>query len=177
MVIARTCFNLYLLLSFAVLLGGGCSSTKKERAMPLSTLRIHMEVSATPMDFSVAVPIYRAHPVTVVVNKDPFLTEAHVASAKVMQVLGGFDLRIEFDHSGALLLEQYTTANPGRHIAIFSQFGKTKEESRWLAAPAVGRRVTNGVLIFTPDASREEAERVALGLNNFHVKEKAKSRW
>ena len=28
------------------------------------------------------------------------------------------------------------------------------------------RTITNGVLIFTPDATREEAERIVLGINN-----------
>jgi hypothetical protein len=39
-------------------------------------------------------------------------------------------------------------------------------ESRWLAAPVIPRRISNGVLTFTPDASREEADLIAIGLNN-----------
>jgi hypothetical protein len=28
------------------------------------------------------------------------------------------------------------------------------------------KRISDGVLVFTPDASREEADRIVLGLNN-----------
>jgi len=176
MIIGRNRFNIYLLLAFTAALTFGCRSTKKEE-VPLSTVRIHQEVTASPMDFSVSVPVYRAQPVTVTVDKDPFLTEANVASAKVVDVLGGFNLQLEFDHRGALLLEQYTASNPGRRLGIFSMFGDTKVESRWLAAPVISRRIGNGVLSFAPDASRAEAERVALGLNNVAKRNKEKSKW
>ena len=39
-------------------------------------------------------------------------------------------------------------------------------EARWLAAPMITRRITNGLFVFTPDCSREEAERIVLGLNH-----------
>jgi len=176
MITGRSRFNTYLLFLFAALLACGCSSTKKKDE-PLSTLRIHMETTAAPMDFSINVPVYRAKPVPITVDKEPFLTELNVASAKVADVMGGFALQIEFNHSGAMLLEQYTTANPGRHIAIYSMFGKTKEDSRWLGAPIITRHISNGVLAFTPDASREESERIALGLNNYAKKSLEKSKW
>ena len=51
-------------------------------------------------------------------------------------------------------------------IAIFSQFGEEMKDYRWLAAPVINRRISDGVLVFTPDATREEAEEIALGLNN-----------
>jgi preprotein translocase subunit SecD len=105
------------------------------------------------------------------------LTELNVSSAKVVEVMGGFALQIEFNHSGNMLLEQYTAANPGRHLAVFSLFGKKKEESRWLGAPIIAHRISNGILIFTPDASRDEAERIAAGLNNYAKKSLEKSKW
>jgi len=177
MITGRSRFNIYLLFLCVAFLACGCGSTKNKKDEPLSTLRIHMEVTAVAMDFSIKVPIYRAKPVTLTVDKDPFLSELNVASAKVVEVMGGFALQIEFNHSGSMLLEQYTTANPGRHIAIFSLFGKQKDDSRWLAAPVISRRISNGVLGFTPDASREETERIALGLNNYAKKSQEKSKW
>lgn len=177
MITGRSRFNIYLLFLFAGLLACGCGSTKKKKDEPLSTLRIHIEMTASPMDFSISVPVYRAKPVMITVDKEPFLTELNIASAKVVDVMGGFALQVEFNHSGAMLLEQYTASNPGRHIAIFSLFGKKKEESRWLGAPIIGRRISNGVLTFTPDASREESERIVLGLNNYSKKSQAKSKW
>jgi preprotein translocase subunit SecD len=91
--------------------------------------------------------------------------------------LGGFEFTIQFDRQGTRLLEQYSTASKGKRIAVFSYFGNPKEpgkgEVRWLAAPVVRERITDGIFTFTPDASREEAERIARGLNNVaRVKEK-----
>jgi preprotein translocase subunit SecD len=80
--------------------------------------------------------------------------------------VGGFVLRIQFDQSGTVMLEQCTAANRGRKIAIFSQFGEKIKDYRWLAAPVINRKISDGVLAFTPDATREEAEEIALGLNN-----------
>jgi len=164
MVIRAARFNIYLCFLATGVLVTGCLTARHEKQ--LATLRIHLEVTATAMDFSASVPVFREQPVMINVDREPFLTEADVASAKVVEDRGGFALQIEFDHSGTMLLEEYTTANTGRRMAVFAQFGKTKEESRWLAAPLIARRITNGRLIFTPDATREEAERIALGLNN-----------
>jgi preprotein translocase subunit SecD len=100
------------------------------------------------------------------VDKTPFLNESNVSGAKVVDVVGGFALRIQFDHAGTAMLEQYTVANRGRKIAVLSQFGEELKNLRWLAAPFISRRITDGVLLFTPDATREEAEEIALGLNN-----------
>ena len=73
-----------------------------------------------------------------------------------------------------MLLEQYTSANPGKHMAIFSQFHRAgtedQNESRWLAGPRITGRISNGVLIFTPDATLEETQLIALGLNNMSKK-------
>ena len=39
-------------------------------------------------------------------------------------------------------------------------------ETRWLAAPLITKRISDGVFIFTPDASKEETERIVNGLKN-----------
>ena len=43
-------------------------------------------------------------------------------------------------------------------------------KDRWLGAPRVTHRIKDGVLIFTPDTDREEAEQIVLGLNNLAEK-------
>ncbi len=43
---------------------------------------------------------------------------------------------------------------------------KTLADSRWLAAPVISRRISNGVLVFTADCERDEADQLVLGLNN-----------
>ena len=83
---------------------------------------------------------------------------------------GGFAIRVQYDRHGTLVLDSVTTQYRGRRIAIFSQYGSGKlERSRWLAAP-YGSPITDGVLLFTPSATREESEEIVLGLNNIAKK-------
>ena len=41
-----------------------------------------------------------------------------------------------------------------------------RQDERWLAAPKISQPITNGLLIFTPDATEEEARQIVQGLNN-----------
>lgn len=178
MKIGRNRFNIYLLLTLALILPCGCRTRGDDKDKVQATLRVHVEVVPASMDFSTTVPVYREKPVMVTVDKSPFVTEADVESAKVVDVRGGFDLQIQFDRRGTWLLEEYTTTNPGKHFAVFSEFGvKKSRTSRWLAAPIIYRRISNGILRFTPDATREEAEKIALGLNNVAKKVNEASKW
>ena len=152
-------FNSYLVLGAVFLCCFGCKSLKKKEA---TTLRLHQEVVADTSGRSSPVPVYRQNPIFVNVEKEPFLNEGFVAKASVIDALGSFQIMIQFDRRGTWLLEQYTTAHRGRRIAIFSHFGV----ERWLGAPLTNKRISDGVLVFTPDATREEAERIVLGLNN-----------
>jgi preprotein translocase subunit SecD len=104
--------------------------------------------------------------VLVTIKSEPILTEANIVAAKVMDATGGFAIEIKFDENGAWLLEQYSAANPGRHFVIFGQWGDKLANGRWLAAPQTTRRIRGARLVFTPDCSREEADRLVLGLNN-----------
>ncbi len=112
----------------------------------------------------------RSAPVSVSVGHDPVLTEANIISAEVTETPGGFAIEVHFDETGALMLEQYSSANPGRHFVIFGQWGDKLVNGRWLAAPLITRRISNGVLAFTPDISREEADQLVQGLNNVSAK-------
>ena len=166
-------FNLYLLASVAVVGLCGCksaSSSKPEPKKLLATLRLHLEASWDSSKESEPVPILRDKPVMVKVEKPPFLTEGSVSSAKVVDTIGGFALRIQFDQAGTTTLDQYTTQNRGKRVASFSQFGKKIKDYRWLGAPVMNRRISDGVLTFTPDATREESEEIATGLNNVSEK-------
>ena len=55
---------------------------------------------------------------------------------------------------------------PENIIAVFGQWGEQKTDGRWLAWPLITHRVADGVLSFTADMSRAEADRLVLGLNN-----------
>jgi preprotein translocase subunit SecD len=132
-----------------------------------------METNPDGTPHSGGVAVYRERPTMVNVNKEPFLTEGDVQEAAVVDALGGFVIKIQFNRHGSLVLENTTTAYRGRRIAIQSQFG----ESRWLAAPVIASRIVNGTYVFTPDASREEAERIVRGLNKVAAEIKKRSRF
>jgi preprotein translocase subunit SecD len=104
--------------------------------------------------------------VLITIAKDPVLSEASIVVARVIDARGGFAIQIQFDESSALMLEQYSAANPGKHFSIYGQWGEKLVNGRWLAAPLITHRIANGILSFTPDMSREEADRLVLGLNN-----------
>ena len=151
-------FNLYLLL-LLVLAGCQLAGHKKEA----STLRLHVEVNPDGTENNGPVPIGRGDSTFQVnVEKEPFLKEGNITQAWVVDALGGFQILIQYDRRGTLLLEQYSSAYRGKRVAIFSQFG----DVRWLAAPVMANRISDGTLVFTPDATREEAERIVSGLNH-----------
>ena len=80
---------------------------------------------------------------------------------------------IQFDKHGTLVLDNVTSSYKGSRIVVFSQFGS----ARWLAAPRIMNRISDGVFTFTPDASREETERIARGLNNIANEMKKRSKY
>jgi preprotein translocase subunit SecD len=165
-------FNLYLIFGLILGLAVGCKSPSEEEKI-LSTLRLYLETKANPMDpmsHTDTAEVYRHSPVVFTIDKVPFLTEANIKEAKVIDVTGGFALQIQFDEQGTWLLEEYTSANRGKHVPIESQFDNPGEQKinkgRWLAAPQIRNHITDGLLTFTPDATKEEADRIATGLNN-----------
>jgi hypothetical protein len=163
-------FNIYLALGVALALVSGCNTEQRKRDKIVATLRIYAELERSPNIPSQEVSVFRSTPMKINVAKEPFLTEKFVKEVKVVNAVGGFALQLQLDRQGTWLLEQYSMANKGLHLAIFSQFDNPNEEKinegRWLAAPKIPGRVTDGVIIFAPDATREEADQIALGLNN-----------
>ena len=177
MITGRGRFNLYLLAALVAVVACGCRTHKDPKAKLLANLRVHLEAGPQDAGRSIQVPIYRAHPFQLQVQNEPFLTELQVASAKVVDALGGFDLQIQLNHQGTWLMQQYSANNRGRHFAIFTQFGEKGKQSRWLAAPEFSMLITDGLIQFTPDASRAEADEIAIGLNNAAKKNEKDSPW
>src|SRR5437868_9243195 len=153
-------FNLYLLVMMVLtIVGAGCSSLdKKKEKLEQSSLRLHLEVNGNQ---GTNVLIGTTSPFQLTVDRTPFLSEFNMEWAKVVDVIGGFSIAIQFNDQGTILLEQYTTAYRGRHVGIFAEFGQL----RWIAAPVMQNRIVNGQLVFTPDTTREEANRIVRGLN------------
>jgi hypothetical protein len=169
-------FNLYLLASALALplaLACGCKTAGQHRQdKVVSTFRLHLEENPGSGESTALIQLAG---VELYVNNQPFLDERSVTNATVVDTRdGGYAMRVQFDKHGTLVLDSVTTALRGRRIAIFTQFGAGKpEHSRWLAAP-YGAPITDGVLLFTPAATREESEEIVLGLN--HAAKKAGNR-
>jgi hypothetical protein len=172
-------FNLYLYvaLALAVALAGGCQTAERKRTHQASTLSIHLEVHPDGTNLSEPVPIYRQQPVMVNVDKAPVLTEVNLADASVVDTVGGFAIRLQFNRQGTWILEERSVDSRGQRFAIYCRFGQELKERRWLAAPIISRRITDGVLLFTPDATRAEADELVLGLNNVARVVKKKTKW
>ena len=109
-------------------------------------------------------PVYRAQPVYICVERNAALDEGFMKKAEVVDVdeHGGFAIKITFTPDGTRQLDYLTTANKGKRLAVQARW----KEDRWLAAPIITKRIADGVFIFTPDATREEADRIVHGLEN-----------
>jgi hypothetical protein len=137
-----------------------------------TSLRIHVEVTDDGTQRCLKVPVDRTMPMTLTIDRNPVLFEEHLARALVVDALGGFAIQLEFTERGTIMLDTATTTYRGQRLVVFANFGP----DRWLAAPMVSRRIQNGILVFTPDATREEAERLVAGLNNTIARLKKRSR-
>ncbi len=159
-------FNIYLVLGLVLLAGWGCRSVAPGRGKPLATLRVHLEAAPEEATMSREISFSRSNPMRLRVQRVALLDEGSVSEAKVIEdALGGFALQVQFNPHGTMLLEQATATNVGRRLVIFSEFGPKLSNYRWLAAPLIRHRIQDGRLVFTPDATRQEAEEIAAALN------------
>ena len=157
--------NLYLLaLALSFGLASGCATGKKADK-EVAALRVHLQ-SSEHVTATQTVSVLRANPLAVPIFTDPILTEANLTGAALLDTPVGFAIEVQFNQTGALTLEQFTSSNPGKHLVIFGQWSEKVADSRWLAVPLITRRVANGTLSFTPDCSRTEAEQFVKGLKN-----------
>jgi preprotein translocase subunit SecD len=162
-------FNLYLVAGMLAVLPACQTPEERERSKIEATLRFYLE--ATP-DGTARYQMIELAGVPICASTSPFLAENSVKNAVVINTRdGGFALDVEFDKHGLMVLDSVTTANRGRRMILLTQFGKKDSgQERWLGAPKISTRITGGRLVFTPNATREEAEQIALGLNNVRAK-------
>lgn len=163
--------NTYLLVVGLVVVIGCQSAEERKRSRELSTIRLHLEVNPDTTGRSAPVPVFREAPLLVNIEKESFLDEGNLERAWVEDAIGGFVIKLQFNSTGKLMLDGVTAGNKGRRIAVASQF----PELRWVAAPRITGRLAEGVIGFTPDATREEADRIVRGLNNVIAKVKKRS--
>src|SRR6516162_3200919 len=76
------------------------SEKSKQKKKMVASVRLHQELNRDPMGNTEEIQIDREHPVKLTVAKEPFLTEKHVKEAKVIDVLGGFALSLQFNRQG-----------------------------------------------------------------------------
>jgi hypothetical protein len=158
-------FNLYLVVLLGWL-GAGCAHTKDPNDKLSTLLRVHLEATAQTAITKQKVYVYRAAPVEVEIETLYLLTEEHVVSSRVVEEMGTYALEITFNQWAIPLLTHNSSSYQGRRIAIQAQFGPKQETVRWIAAPRLREVIDDGVVRFTPDATREEAYQIAVGLNN-----------
>lgn len=155
-------FNLYLLATLLAFTDG-CATPAKKSAK-IGIIRVHVASSANLPGTGQTVQILRSQPVLVPISNDPVVTEVNLIAATLIEAPGGFAVSVRFDETGTWVLEQASARNPGKHFALYGQWGDKPEDGRWLAAPLINRRIANGTLSFTPDCSREEAQKWVDGL-------------
>jgi preprotein translocase subunit SecD len=166
-------FNIILTAAAALALVCGCATGKKEDKQ-LAALRVHVESSGASGNQTITV--LRSQPVQVTIGTEPALTEANIIGARLLETPGGFAMEVKFDETGTWILEQHSSVNPGKHFAIFGQWGDKLATGRWLAAPIISHRNATGILSFTPDTTRDEARQLVLGLNNAAKKNAERNR-
>jgi hypothetical protein len=159
------------LILLALLLPGisglaGCNLRKLGKDHDTATLRVHLECNPQLLDRVEKISVLRAAPMQISIERYPFLSEKQIESARVLDRDTGHVLSIKFNQEGTRLLEHYSALNSYKRFAIRSQFRQeTNVFDRWLAAPVIRGRIGDGVLTFSPDASREECDVLVRGWN------------
>jgi len=167
MTIRSRAFKTFMLLVAALQLTACSSSSdgKPKKDKEITTLRLHMESNAYSPERTSLIPIGRGPLMYVRLDKPWVLNEGDVLRASVIDNIdntGTWAIAVQFDGHGTILLDNITSRYHLMRIGIWARY----TEARWLAAPMITRRITNGLFVFTPDCSREEAERIVLGLNH-----------
>jgi hypothetical protein len=148
------------------------SEKKKDKPKAIERIRVHVESRRDLKERTLPAVVGRSNPSEYWIEKLPILNEIHLDRAVFHEELGGFAVELQFDSMGTKLLESHSSAAAGRHLVVATEIDG---ETRWLAAPLMRKRLGDGRLVFSPDASREETERMVKDLNA--AVKKRKSQW
>ncbi len=197
----RGWFNLYFFSALAAVVVGCHSPGHHYGKKQIATIRLYME--ATRHEVGSGQVFVTRQRVPMNIERDSFLDEGDVRSAQLVDLPDGtFAIEVTFNDHGAAMLDMQTVGNKGRHIVIFSHFpppgskedtsdgdstttapaqpAQTTEspdkprKSGWISAVKISGRLSDGVLMFTPDTSRAEAQQIVTGLTNVASKSKIK---
>jgi len=158
-------FNSYLCVLVAAVLAA-CETTNPggstKAAANVATLRIHLETHADTVGLSRQITVGRENAQTFSVTT-PVLSEGNLAAARLWDGNEGqFAIHLQFDREGTRSLEMLSMSYRGKRLAIGGQF----PDPRWIGTARMERRIADGTLLFRPDATREEAEKMVRLLNN-----------
>jgi len=182
MTISTGRFNFYLMATMAALLTG-CATAKDPNDKLSTLLRVHMESQPNQMIPPRKIAVNRSNPVMIDIESLYMITEENVVEARVVDEMGTYAIQIQFNKWAIPMLEHSSSSWQGRRLAIQAQWGlKYKwgpkyDHTRWLAAPKMNRKIIDGTVTFTPDATREEAYEIVTGLNNNARKVKKQLDW
>lgn len=172
----RRWFNFYFGM-LAALLAAGCAHTRDPSDKLSTTLRVHLEAPERGAIPKQRIVVYRDAPLNLEIESLYLLTDEHVVSSRVVDEMGTYALEIRFNNWAIPLLAHNSSSHQGRRIALMAQFGPKPHSTRWIGAPRLHTVIRDGVLRFTPDATREEAYQIAVGLNNNARKHRKALAW
>jgi hypothetical protein len=152
--------NSYLLAALTAAIVTGCQ-TSSSKDKELTLIELHIEASPEDSEHTETITVNRAAPVKLTVHKESFLDTRYLTNATLIEAQSLYSIQLDFDKQGLWRLESATSLYTGKRVAVLALF----PEKRWLAAPLPIRRISNGRLTFTPDCTREEADRIVKGLN------------
>jgi len=158
----KATFNKYLTVCIiaicTLMLTAGCASTKSKKNYP-PIMQFYLESTIPDPERNLKVRISEEPPVDITIDRSRLMDQSNIRNIGIVERTGTFALMIAFDYRGTRILEQISTANRGQRCAIYCEFTFNKTNvSRWLGAPVITHRITDGILEFTPRMSREEAE-------------------
>ncbi len=156
--------NIYLGIALGCLLFMGCKTTdQKKQGKDATTIQLFIENINTVAEKR-SVTIGQQPKIQIQVTPTPFADTADIKEVEIVDVdnLGGFAIRLTFNDHGKLVLDTVTTSSKGLRMPVMVAY----TEIRWLGAPIIKRRISDGSLVFTPDCTRAEAERIVRGLTN-----------
>jgi hypothetical protein len=188
----RGSFNLFLGLATLILCWGVHGATPEEKkqakeleqkkkleAKQMAQIRVYREVT----DFSGRASelgtlgvnkatVGRTDPVEMTVQREAVLDERDVKRATLVEQRDqSFSIAVEFVERGSMVLHMNSVAAKGQRLVIAARWSDgTNVFNRWIAAPLQRRALDQGVIVFTPDMSREESVIFVRGLNNVAVK-------
>lgn len=153
--------KMVLAFTLAATLVAGCALFQKKSEE--STLRIYEQVDAAlPAETVQTVEIPRAG-LKLTISPFPTLSERDVQSAELYDTAGGKAIFLRFDPTGTVALDEMTTRNRGRYVAVLIN---NHPVSAWL----VDQRIINGQFLVEGDLTDEEAKKVVDDLNKLSKK-------